>query len=191
MWTRKGTRAQVADSCSIGSEDKVLQFPAGPRCSKTNDAESALGLVQQAAEAIKGLEARAAEVEARAQSLAQDAIERLRNAESRIQALEAERSSFEARMDAATHKILEADKALTRAESRIEGAEEQLFKAQLRAHGAETRASEAEKALLRIEDAIRTQLLGQTRGASKRPVRQCELEGFRPAGAPGSMSNRA
>jgi hypothetical protein len=167
-WIRGHMRDHIANSDSIDQTDKVLRFRNSPAFSTENEGEAALDLIYQAAEVIRGIEDRANTTEARAQCLAQDAIEKLQLAENRIQSLETERRAAEACVSEASVKIRETEKALNQAESRIEAAENQLSQTELRARIAETRAGEAEKALIRIEEAIRTQLLGQRRAASSK-----------------------
>jgi hypothetical protein len=64
-------------------DDNVVSFTRllEPACGAT-----ALDLVYQAAEVFNGMEARAREIEARAQSLCESASQRLRYAETRIEA---------------------------------------------------------------------------------------------------------
>jgi septal ring factor EnvC (AmiA/AmiB activator) len=158
-WLRQHMRDHIADSGPIDQIEKVFPFPKAPVCSPESEGEAALELVYRAAEVIRGIEDRASVVEARARSLAEDAVEKLQVATNCIESLETGRRETEKR-------IQETESALERAEARIAAGEDQLSQAELRARTAETRASEAEKALIRIEDAIRTHLLGQRRGVS-------------------------
>ena len=126
-------------------------------------AHTTLDLVYQAAEVIKNLETRANETEARASSIVKGAIQKLELAQSRIQSLESER-----RADAqqAALKLQELVMALEQAELRIAAFQSRLVEAEVKAQNAESRASESERTLARLEEAIRTQLLGQSRGRS-------------------------
>jgi hypothetical protein len=131
---------QVSDQ-EEGSEreDNVLAFPRG-RIERTgNEGQSALDLVYQAAEVVGNLQDQARQIEARAQSLCRDALEKFRSAERRTEA---------------------AENALNIAQSRIASAEARLSAAELRASKAENRARDLDQALTQIEQAIKTRLLG-------------------------------
>jgi chromosome segregation ATPase len=154
-WLRQ--RGPTDNSGTIDEPEKVLQFPPAP--STEDRGKAALELVHRAADVIRGVEERAAAVEAHARSLAEDAVEKLRLANDRIQSLEAERRAAEARAQ-------EAEDALKRAASRIAIVEDQLSRAERLTRTAETRANETEKALIRVEDAVRT-LLGQKRAVPR------------------------
>jgi hypothetical protein len=134
-------------------DDNVVSFTrlSEPECGAT-----ALDLVYQAAEVFSGMEARAREIEARAQSLCAGASERLRYAETRIEA--AERSRCEI-MTEADCKLQDASRALRQAELQITAAEDKATAAELRAQLAEAKAREASEALALVEEAIRRQLL--------------------------------
>jgi hypothetical protein len=87
---------------------------------------AALDLVYQAAEVLSGIEARAREIEAHAQSLCADAFERLRDAETRIEAMECSRREI---MTEADRKLQDALRALKQAEQRISAAEDKAIAA--------------------------------------------------------------
>ena len=157
-WLRQ--RGHTDNSAPIDEPEKVLQFPDTPARSTEDRGKAALELVHRAADVIRGIEERATAVEARARSLAEDAVEKLQLANDRIRSLETERRAAEAR-------IQEAEEALKRAASRIAVVEGELSQAERLTRAAETRANETEKALIRIEDAVRT-LLGQRRGTSSK-----------------------
>ena len=131
---------QVSDQVE-GSEqeENVVAFPRGRIGRTRNEGQSALDLVYQAAEVVASLQDRARQIEARAQSLCRDAVEKLRLAERRTEA---------------------AENALNVAESRVASAEARLTAAELRASKAENRARELDQALTQIEQAIKTRLLG-------------------------------
>jgi hypothetical protein len=116
----------------------------------------ALNLVYQAAEVFSGIEDRARETEARAQSMCKSAAERLKFAEQRVEA--AERDRREA-IDEADRKLQEALRALKQAESRITVAEEYATAAEFRAQAAEVQAQKLRQELALVEDAIRRRLL--------------------------------
>jgi chromosome segregation ATPase len=147
-----------------GQTEKVLSIlRAAPSRAGRAEGVSAVDLVYQAAEMIKGVQDHAGEIEARAEELVRRAIAKLQASDTRIQSLEIERRASEAALNEATARIQEVEKVLARAQSRIAASESQLSAADLRARTAEARANEAEKALIRIEDAIRSQLLEKTR----------------------------
>ena len=155
---RRHMREHIANSDLMDQTEKVLRFPKGSEGATEDDGEEALKLVYRAAEVIRAIESRAAAVEARTRTLAEDAIEKLQHAENHIRLLETEQREAEER-------IREVENALQLSELRIASVENQLSQAELRTRTAEKRASEAERSLKRIEDAIRTHLLGQ-RGVS-------------------------
>jgi hypothetical protein len=142
-WLKECVQVTVEDHDQQQHEDNsnVLNFPQGRTDRRTNDGQSALDLVFQAAELVGNMQEEARQRETRAQSLCRGAIEKLRFAERRVEA---------------------AESALSIAESRLSSAEASLAAAELRAKNAETRARELDQALSRVEDAIRTRLLGET-----------------------------
>jgi hypothetical protein len=131
---------QVSDQ-EEGSEqeENVVAFPRGRIERTRNEGQSALDLVYQAAEVVASLQDHARQIEARAQSLCRDSLEKLRLAERRTEA---------------------GANALSIAESRVASAEARLTAAELRASKAENRARELDQALTQIEHAIKTRLLG-------------------------------
>ena len=112
-------------------------------------ASAVINLVHQAAEVFSGMEDRARETEARAQSLCKSALERLELAEKRIETVERDRRE-------AINKLRDASKALEEAQSRIIAVEDRLTAAEFRAQAAETDAREANQALALVEEAIRS-----------------------------------
>jgi hypothetical protein len=138
---------------AVGSSEKVLRFP---RSSAPDYGATALNLVYQAAEVIGGIEDRARETEARAQSLCRSAAERLTIAEQRIEDGERERREL---ITAAECKLQDASRALKQAQSRIVTVEDQLTAVEFRAQAAEAEAREARQALALVEEAIRRRLL--------------------------------
>ena len=141
-WLKECIQVTVEDQDQRQNEDSsnVLNFPQGRTDRRTNDGQSALDLVFQAAELVGNMQEEARQKETRAQSLCLEAIEKLRFAERRVEA---------------------AESALSLAESRLSSAEARLAAAELRAKNAETRARELDQALSRVEDAIRSRLLGE------------------------------
>jgi chromosome segregation ATPase len=138
----------------------VVQFSAETTQQHTS---SALDIVSQVANIIRGLQERAAETEARARALAESALERLRQAETRINDAETARARAEDTMVRLTARLQEAERELERAQVHIVTAENKLADAERQAHSAEARAMQAEKAVVQINDAIRAQLLGLQR----------------------------
>jgi hypothetical protein len=126
-------------------DENVFAFPRRPVEPVTNDGQSAIDLVYQAAEVVGNLQDHARQTEMRAQTLCRSAIEKLRVAERRTEA---------------------AENALTIAESRVASAEARLSAAELRAKKAETRSRELDQAFTLVEEAIRTRLLGEGPGAN-------------------------
>src|SRR5271163_3343349 len=101
-------RNPLADSASAELRQNVLSFSGDTSAVSRRDTSAALDLVSQVAAAIRGLQGRAAESEARAKALAENAIEKLQLAEARINTAEAGRdlaqeslSKLSTRMDEA------------------------------------------------------------------------------------------
>jgi chromosome segregation ATPase len=128
-------------------------------CSAAEDGATVLYLVYQAAEALTAAEDRVIDIEARAQTLAQRAMEDIKLSEQRLNEVDAERQAMESRLDEANTRIKEYEIALEKSESRNAVAEAKLTAAEHRAREAESRANSARTALVRIEEAIRTHLL--------------------------------
>src|ERR1019366_6353193 len=154
VWLRRRMRDRIPD----------LEQPAIvaslPRASvATEAAASAIELVQQAAERIGGLEARAVVLETRAKALVAAAIEKLRLAEQRFHIIDTKRRELEMQVDGANLRAREVETTLTAAESRIVQADAELSAGEERAATAETRAQEGIAALAQVEDAIRIHLL--------------------------------
>jgi chromosome segregation ATPase len=145
--------AQRGLRAAVDSSEKVLRFarPSPADCGAT-----ALNLVYQAAEVIGGIEDRARETEARAQSLCKSAAERLTLAEQRIENAERERREL---ITATECKLQDASRALKHAQARIAIVEDQLTAVEYRAQVAEAEAREARQALALVEEAIRRRLL--------------------------------
>ena len=118
--------------------DSVLDFA---RPSVRDAGQTALNLVDEAADVFRRMEDHARETE-----------EKLRLAEKRAEAqhelvIEAER------------KLQDASKALAQAQSRIEAQEDRLVAAEFQAQVAEVEARDAKQALALVEEAIRRRLL--------------------------------
>ncbi len=165
-WHRRGMGSHVADSSSAELAENILCFRDDPSGSRSDQGALVIHMVHQAAELIRGMEQRAADIESRAQALAKRVISELELAEQRLCSAEAERQETEAGINKANLRVHEADIALENAESLIAATEAKLSAAEQRADAAEERAKETGAALVRIEDAIRTHLLGAGEVAS-------------------------
>jgi hypothetical protein len=138
---------------SASRDENVLTFAQPPL---PDSGTTALDLVYQAADVFRGMEERARETEARAQSLCKSASEKIRFAEMRAEA--AERAQRELIIDAES-KLQDASRALDQAQSRIAAAEDRLTAVEFCAQAAEAEAREAKQALALVEEAIRRRLL--------------------------------
>ncbi|WP_439400247.1 hypothetical protein ACRQ5Q_42510 (plasmid) [Bradyrhizobium sp. PMVTL-01] len=145
--------AQRSSTAPVGGDEDVLSFPSPLAPDK---GATALDLVYQAADVFRGMEERAREIEARAQSLCTSALERLRLAEARAEA--AERAQREL-IVTAERKMQHACRALEQAQSCIEVQKDKLTAAELRAEVAEAETRQAKEALALVEEAIRKRLL--------------------------------
>jgi chromosome segregation ATPase len=162
-WLRDHMKSHVASSLSIEPTEKILHFPNAFGSAENAQRETALDLVNQAAEVIMSIETQAAEIEVRARNLARDACGKLQLAESHIQSLEAARRTAEQGMHEANVRAHEAEQAFEQAQSRAAAAEAELCAMERRVKAAETRADETQQTLIRVENAIRTKLLNLRR----------------------------
>lgn len=162
-WLRDDMRSQVANSPAIEPAEKVLHFPSTLGSAATTERETALDLVNQAAEVIMSIEAQAAEIEVRAKNLAREACEKLRLGEARMQSLEAARRMAEQGMQEANARAQKAEQAFKETQLRAAAAETDLCAMERRLKAAETRADDLQQSLMRVEDAIRTKLLNLPR----------------------------
>jgi hypothetical protein len=170
-------RDHIANSGVVDSATNILNFRRSPN-SELNPGAAALDLVYQAAELIGNVDNYAAERQARAETLARQAIEKLKiadarvlSAETEVRAANAEIKEFSERMEKEISiRMQEVEKLMEQANSSMAAAEAQLSAAEQRARNAEVRANEAESALRRVEEALRTQILqknlGNPRGAA-------------------------
>jgi hypothetical protein len=149
-------RATAPDASA--SAKKVLRFPDA-RHIATREGETALELVNQAAEVIMSIEAQAAEAEIRARNTIRDASEKLQLAENRIQSLQAEQRAAEQSMQEANARTQQVEAALKEAQSRTSALEAELYAMEQRVKIAEGRANGTQQTLARVEEAIRTKLL--------------------------------
>ncbi len=174
-WLREHMRDYIANQGEPDSAENVLSFRHPPN-SASNPGAAALDVVCQAAELIQDVDNYAAERQARAETLATQAIEKLkiahdcvRSAESRAFAAEARMKEFSDRIEKEfSVRVQQIEAGMERAASRMAATEEQLSAAEQRARNAEMRAAEAEKALKHIEETIRTRILEKRFGGSGR-----------------------
>ena len=82
-WLREHMRDHIANYSALDSAENTLSFGLPPNAAK-NPGAAALDLVYQAAELIEDLDNSAAEIQARAETLAEQAIEKLKIAEARV-----------------------------------------------------------------------------------------------------------
>jgi hypothetical protein len=136
-----------------GGNENTLSFA---RTSSRDQGSIALNLVYQAAEVFSGIEDRARETEARAQSVCKRAADKLKFAEQRVETAERDRREI---IDQADRKLQDASRALKQVESRITVAEDYATAAEFRAQAAEVQLQKLRQELGFIEDAIRRRLL--------------------------------
>jgi hypothetical protein len=165
-WLREHMRDHIANYSTLDSAENILSFGHPPNPAR-NPGAAALDLVYQAAELIRDLDNSAAEIQARAETLAKQAIEKLKIADARVLSAESGRLAAEAKikelMDRVEQEVnvrlQEVEKVMEQTASRMAAAEAQRSAAEQRARTGEMRANEAENALKRIEEAIRTRIL--------------------------------
>jgi DNA repair exonuclease SbcCD ATPase subunit len=166
-WLHKHMRTRLSGAPHRNPYATISSLPdVRDNATATRDGRAALDLVYEAAEVVRGLEARAKEFENHARDLAEKAYEKLKLAETRIHELEAQQRAVEACLNGAREKLHEAAEALKRERARVAAAENQLPELEMRARTAEARAEECEKTLAGIEDAIRIEILKQRPPAS-------------------------
>jgi hypothetical protein len=143
--------------------ENVLNF-GRLRHSSENPSAAALNLVHQLAEVIGEATDYTAEVQARAEALAKQAVEKARSAQVSIQsaerAAEAKMKEFSEKVEESFNiKMQEFENIIEQMSSRLNDAKVQLSNAEQRRKTAEVRATEAENALKCIEEAIRTRIM--------------------------------
>ena len=94
---REHMRDHIANYSTLDSAENTLSFGRPPNAAK-NPGAAALDLVYQAAELIEDLDNSAAEIQARAETFAEQAIEKLEIAEARVLSAESGRLAAEARL---------------------------------------------------------------------------------------------
>lgn len=141
------------DRSSNRESENVLRFP---QSDEENHGETALDLVNQAAELFDHMESHAREREANAQSLCKSLAEKLHLAERQKEAAEREQLETIAELN---RRLQQATRALKQAEKRIESAEDYATAAEFRAQAAENELLKVNRELAAVEEAIRTRLL--------------------------------
>jgi chromosome segregation ATPase len=166
-WLREHMRDHIGNHSALDSAENVLSLRRPPN-SETSPGAAVLNLIYQAADLIRDVDDYAAERQARAETLAKQAIEKVEIAEARVQSAESGRLAAEAETKEFSDRLQEVEKVMEQTASCIAATEAQLSAAEQRARTAEMRADEAEDALKRIEEAIRTQILEKRFGDSSR-----------------------
>jgi chemotaxis regulatin CheY-phosphate phosphatase CheZ len=138
---------------SSAEPENVLRFP---RSDDADYGETALDLVNQAAELFDSMENHARETEAHAQSLCKSLAEKLLLSEKQKDAAERDRLETITELNRRLH---DAIRALKHAEKRIESAEDYATAAEFRAQAAENQLFKANRELAAVEEAIRKRLL--------------------------------
>jgi chromosome segregation ATPase len=151
-------RLSAVDRTEI-ARPSILNFPGSRSLNAGTENSAVLGLVHELADAIQSKEDQSAQMAARAESLAQCAIDQLKHAQTQLQSSEIARNRAEDGLREANNKVEEFEQALVRIEVRIAAAESELAAAIIRAKDAEARAAASEKTLGTLENAIRQQLL--------------------------------
>lgn len=131
----------------------VLKFP---RSGEEDYGETALDLVNQAAELFDSMENHARETEAHAQSLCKSLAEKLLLSEKQKDAAERARLETITELNRRLHDVT---RALKHAEKRIDSAEDYATAAEFRAQAAENQLLKANRELAAVEEAIRKRLL--------------------------------
>lgn len=130
----------------------------GAQGSGAQDADAALALVSEAAEAIRKLEEQSAQAVARAHSAANAVMEKLERTVERAERAESALRQAEVEINELTANAMQAHEDLEMLRSVLAARESDLASMETRAEVAEKRADEANAAIQRIVGAIRTQL---------------------------------
>lgn len=142
------------NSKALRAVDLALRQPAnGP-----DEANAALALVSEAAEAIRKLEEQSAQAVSRAHNAANAVMEKLERTVARAERAESALRQAETEIDELTSTAMQAHKDLEMLRSVLASREAELSATEQRAVAAERRADEANAAIQRIVTAIRTQL---------------------------------
>jgi hypothetical protein len=112
-------RKHIADGCAVYPTKNVLSFRdqaySEENSTKTTPGTRALDLVCQAAEIIRNNDDYAAEKQARAETLAKQAIEELKIAHARVHSAEAKQQAAEAALKNLIVKVDNLERAIERA----------------------------------------------------------------------------
>ena len=157
-WLREYMRAHIANSVVPESAENN-QKRGRPPNPETGLGAEALHIVNKAAEFIADIDKSAAEKEARAETLATQAIQRLEIADGRVRSAESARLAAKAEINELSDKLQQALMAMEQMASRMSDAEAKLSAAEQQTKTAEMRANDAENALKRIEEVVRTRIL--------------------------------
>jgi chromosome segregation ATPase len=136
----------------------VVEFPARQTSVNSDSAAAALGMVSEAAEAIRRFEEEAAEAINRAHHAAEAVMKKLDIAHTRAEHAEEAQHRAEAQVDEVTALAAKMRNELETLQTRLAAKEAELEAAERRGRHAEQRAAEADAAIERIAEAIRTQL---------------------------------
>jgi chromosome segregation ATPase len=157
-WLREYMRVHIANSGVVEAKESN-EKPGRPPDSETKLGAEALYIVNQAAEFIAEIDRFAAEKQARAETLANQAIQRLEIADGRVRSAESARLAAKAEINELSDKLQQALTAMEQMASRLADTEAKLSAAEQRTRYAETRASDAEKALKQVEEVVRNRIL--------------------------------
>jgi hypothetical protein len=141
------------DRAPSAEPENVLKFR---RSDEEDYGETALDLVNQAAELFDSMENHARQTEAHAQSLCKSLAEKLLLSEKQKDA--AERARLET-ITELNRRLQDVTRALKHAEKRMESAEDYATAAEFRAQAAENQLLKANRELAAVEEAIRKRLL--------------------------------
>ncbi len=155
---REHMKSGLSAALDPGQKAVRIANPAGNRAGET-----AIQLVSQVGDAIRSIEAQAADAELRAHKLAQRAVEKFKVAELRLEKTEAARVVAERSLHNANARARKAEQACEEAKSLLAEAQNELTAMDQRVKAAEERAAELAVTLRHVEDAMRTQLLGLQR----------------------------
>jgi chromosome segregation ATPase len=134
-------------------DENILSFGSSTARDYGN---SALGLVNQAAEIFSDMENQAREAEARAEAACRSLSDRLQLAEQQRDASERARREVVQELNG---KLAEVSRALQQAQKRIVAAEDRATAAEFCAQAAEAQLYKANAELAAVEEAIRKRLL--------------------------------
>ena len=131
-WLREHMRDHIANNSAVDSAEDILSLKRPPN-SETKPGAAALDLVYQAAELIREVDNYAAERQARAETLAKQAIEKLEIADARVRSAESVRLAAEAEIKELRDRLQEVEKVMEQTASRMAATEAQLSAAEQRA----------------------------------------------------------